>query len=57
MSDMGLTQEEIAALFARLGLLDASIREKYMPCGVESQEEFTIETSNVTREQIGGENA
>jgi len=57
MSDMGLTQEEIAAVFARLGLLDESRRKEYMPRPVESEEEFTIETSNVTREQIGGENA
>jgi hypothetical protein len=57
MSDMDLTQEEIAAVFARLGLLDESRRKEYMPRPVESEEEIATETSNITSEQIGGGNA
>ena len=57
MSDMELSQEEITALFTRLGLLDDPGTKRYAAFDLTSQVEVATETSNVTREQIGEENA
>ena len=57
MAEMCDRQEEIEALFCRLGLLNEVERKKYVLRDVEPQREITTETSNITYVRMGEENA